>query len=418
MAYSDLTQEPAPSGVAPATGARASVGDLYRAWLGQRARLLPWTSDHAFLHFVMACWLLVTLAALYRVLKGLALSALSALLPAWREFLGQYSQIDCSLELGIVAKPPLYYSMYFWLSCGIMAILVGSYVGCWRIQEGRSRRSFAIVATVLWVVILFAVKGRVASGHAVLSGVESGGIFDLQWQKLERLKIVECNSTQHRMAEVRADLRKRPLTTFADLHHAAMEHYARLLPTLETRWTNVGPMTDEKRKTLFIMNLVSGMWSFGNRYDVGNTGCVFCNENNHAAPPAPSLRAYLDAKIGCCSDHANLTKSLLDHAGIENRLTANPGHIFNEVRIDGRWCVVDTSANLFIDASWEELFDTHEPLKRVAVFVFPHPNSLDADPENYRPLSGLFRLVTILRVADQPAYLREVTHPPLPSYFD
>jgi hypothetical protein len=135
-----------------------------------------------------------------------------------------------------------------------------------------------------------------------------------------------------------------------------------------------------------------------------------CNEKNNWTASRPTMRAYLDSRIGCCTDYALMVKFLLDEEKIENRLTAIPGHVFNEVRLEGRWCIVDATTNMFLEQSWQELYErkSEEPIK---VYVFPHANMSGNFAYRYRPLAGQFRLLTLLRVANRPECLREATHP-------
>src|ERR1019366_3277206 len=127
---------------------------------------------------------------------------------------------------------------------------------------------------------------------------------------------------------------------FADLLRRMMVRHASREGSLRKHWPDGKNMDDRKLKTLFIMNIVSGLWSYGNQTETDKAGCVFGNEQNDWHAPPVSVLAYFKAKIGCCTDYACLTKSLLDHEGIENRLTAIPGHIFNEVRFGEHWYVV------------------------------------------------------------------------------
>jgi hypothetical protein len=145
---------------------------------------------------------------------------------------------------------------------------------------------------------------------------------------------------------------------------------------------------------------------------------VLENELLKGPSPPPSVGAFLHAKIGCCSDFAYLTKSLLDHEGYVNRLTTIPGHVFNEVLLDGRWCIVDATTNMFIDMSWEELYSMNSGHDRINVLLFPHASMSPDKACQYRSRVGQFRLMMLLRVANHPEQCRKVEHPDLPSYFD
>jgi hypothetical protein len=191
-----------------------------------------------------------------------------------------------------------------------------------------------------------------------------------------------------------------------------MEGYAQRVPQLKKHADH-----EQKMKTLYIMNFVSGFWAFGNGLDPNKPGSVFLNEQNGWQAPPESIHTYVDARIGCCTDYAFLAKYLLDREGIENRLTSIPGHIFNEVRLNGRWCIADATVNLFVESSWEELHGRKKARESITVLMFPIGTSLNGRSPRYRSVTEQFRLMTLLRLANQPVNLHATTHPELPSYF-
>ncbi|GIW78285.1 MAG: hypothetical protein KatS3mg105_0092 [Gemmatales bacterium] len=124
---------------------------------------------------------------------------------------------------------------------------------------------------------------------------------------------------------------------------------------LARRWQVTEP---DRLKTYFFLNLVSHGWAFGNQHHPDRPASIFSNEENGWRQPRPgpaTIRDYLDANIACCNDYAYLLKFLLDREGIRNRLAAIPGHIFNEVYLDGGWHVVDATTNMVFDASWHSI---------------------------------------------------------------
>lgn len=58
---------------------------------------------------------------------------------------------------------------------------------------------------------------------------------------------------------------------------------------------------------------------------------------------------------GYCSQHALLLNNLLQEQGIESRILASEGHILNEVKVGGKWIVVDPTFNVIFNASVKEL---------------------------------------------------------------
>jgi hypothetical protein len=130
--------------------------------------------------------------------------------------------------------------------------------------------------------------------------------------------------------------------------------------------------SDDQLKAAVILNTVSYLWHFGNFERINRGGCVQVNElidansadfvyREYEGEPllywrtAVGMADYLNSKIGCCTDHAFLTKALLEEAGFESRRVLIPGHWLTEVSADSSWYTVDASFGTMINASTESM---------------------------------------------------------------
>ncbi len=231
------------------------------------------------------------------------------------------------------------------------------------------------------------------------------------WNNLCRLEIVEqVVPTLHDFSS--REIVHSSVQTFPDLHRWVADCYNERRDKLAAELPNAD---ETRRKTIFHMNFVAGLWAFGNKHATDKPGGVLENELNHwQIPGTVTARTFIDSPIGCCGDSAYLLKYLLDQEHIPNRLTALPCHVFNEVELGGKWCIVDATTNLVVDKSWEELYEERdEPnAPRTVVTVFPHPRLADSTAADYRPVVGPFQIQTLLRVASRPDALRAIQHPP------
>lgn len=286
---------------------------------------------------------------------------------------------------------------------------------CLKVRQSWVLYTLSLVLAVVYNASLLLINNRIFTAQKVLREVTLGDYFERQIPALQRLKILEYPAV-NLFLEMREQVRKRQIQSFSDLHRFVMEGYQDHEQQLARQWS----IQDKgKLKTLYIMNFVAGMWALGNKMELNRPGGVLFNEEVNFEEQTPSLRAYLAANIGCCTDFAHLTKCLLDHEGIANQLTEIPGHIFNEVKLGERWCVLDATANIFLDMSWDELYALPEPGRNsIPVHVFPHPGLVDETAPQYRPLAGQHRVMTLVRIANRPLCLQQTEHPALPAHFD
>ena len=164
------------------------------------------------------------------------------------------------------------------------------------------------------------------------------------------------------------------------------------------------------------MNVVSAVWGYGHP-NPSLAGCLIQNltpsRQTQAEIDQTSVRDYLNASIGCCTDYANLFKYLLDQAGIKNRKTnlVTVGHVLNEVFLEGQWQVMDANTNLWLHHSWEEL-KLASPQNPSILSLFPHDNFIKQDnSEKYRYYTYYFRQLVI-------GYMRDNINSKINYYHD
>lgn len=173
---------------------------------------------------------------------------------------------------------------------------------------------------------------------------------------------------------------------------------------LESKWHL---NNDILLKTIFFMNLASNFWDYG---DVKrNKGC---NKYRHNAEQ--HFEEYLNYGIGCCNDFTAILAVLLEHAGINHRITSFPGHVFVEVKINGRWMVFDPTSNIMVHESWQNVNKIKAPLNRpskvdlqkikhpIIVSIFPnHSNVFQGNESHYRSIIGSFQTFILLKLLDK-----------------
>lgn len=229
-----------------------------------------------------------------------------------------------------------------------------------------------------------------------------------------RMRFEEYPNLDYDQVFSKDTLRFSRVDTFIDLSRFAEERFSKLRPELESAW---GAKNGTYLKPFFYLNFVSSLWSFGNRVSPEKTGCVLVNEKTNFEPIPEekiNVKTYIESAIGCCSDYAYMLHFLLSQAHFESRLVEIPGHVFNEVKLDGKWMALDANINVFYRQSWQETVSNSG--KEIGVVTFPllalNPNA----KQSYRPLSGSFRQLMLGRLAmglDAPVQYSQ----DLPEYF-
>jgi hypothetical protein len=181
-------------------------------------------------------------------------------------------------------------------------------------------------------------------------------------------------------------------TTSRQVYDSLNRWYEKNRSALKSAWPF---FSDEQLKAAFILNTVSYLWHFGNFERINREGCLQVNELIDAdsadfiyreyegeAPlywrTAVGMADYLNSKIGCCTDHAFLTKALLEEAGFESRRVLIPGHWLTEVSVDSSWYTIDASFGTMINASTESMVQGTK--RTVYIFFTPY---MDFDSKDY-----------------------------------
>lgn len=143
------------------------------------------------------------------------------------------------------------------------------------------------------------------------------------------------------------------------------------------------------------MNYVSALWAVGDPQDFTRVGCALQNRDTgfeHIRPEDVSLKSYQSAEIGCCTDFAYFLKFLLTRAGFENRIVFIPGHVTNEVNVDGKWWMMDAMAGVAIDRKtiMGAMLYNRPPTDQIATWLFPIAGMQPGD-HRFRDFAGAFR---------------------------
>jgi hypothetical protein len=294
-------------------------------------------------------------------------------------------------------------------SLAINVVLAGMFLAV------RRQAPKPLLALILLHLLMLASVRSMSINHQFRVERSCGADTERQWQHLRRLTIVEGFSPTlyHFDAQtVPVD----SIQNFQQLHQWIATQYAGRRESLKKE---LGSADEDRLKTIFFMHFLADLWSFGNKTAAHKPGGVLENEENDwQAPHKISAQTFVQARIGCCADIAYVLKVLLDREGIPNRLTSIPGHVFNEVKLDGKWRIVDGTTNMLVDCAWDELFGADgQPSAEVRVHLFPDPRVGHPAGEEYRPITAQFRIQMLLRMAATPSAFQDVNHPELPAYF-
>ncbi len=189
-----------------------------------------------------------------------------------------------------------------------------------------------------------------------------------------------------------------------ELYRTCRSRFESVRDSLRKRWS-MGD--DRKLEALFLMNVVSALWGFGNSVHHDRTGCVDMNEQTGFRLDVPdNVRAYLQSEIGCCSDSAYLLKLLLDRAGIPSRrVIIAHGHVMNEAHFTDGWMTLDATTNMAFVGDWTSIQKRRgQDRNAIRVFLFPHSNHLSVDNPHYRPEVGHLRLALLLDAVNKSAF--------------
>ncbi len=155
-------------------------------------------------------------------------------------------------------------------------------------------------------------------------------------------------------------------------------------------------LTEDELLVIYILNVVNRLWHFGNFIYPHAPGCVRVNETitaeegdfifDYADDGTPiyfkyasDMTDYLNSNIGCCTDHAYITKLLLDEGGYIARRLVSPGHWFAEALIGDDWYTLDASFGVLVKSSIEEM----KVEKKRTAYVFVSPYMVEKHPLIY-----------------------------------
>jgi hypothetical protein len=282
------------------------------------------------------------------------------------------------------------------------------------VMMAAHRRPAATIAFIAAIGhgFLFSAANISIDGAWALHEIRSTNRFEPQWGKLRRLQVIDAFSPTLYDYDPRARI-----PAACDSFDEFAKRAARGLDRRHTKLQCELRTTEEETSVIFAMHVASTWWSFGNRDACERPGSALENEENAwIAPSKVDAAAYLKSSIGCCCDMAYLMKILLDELEMPNRLVAIPGHVFNEVQIDGVWRLADPTINALADRTWDEIYGA-DPDDKVEVMVFPHPQLREQDRPGYRETRAQFRLMMLQRMATRPESLRRSYRVDLPEAF-
>lgn len=259
------------------------------------------------------------------------------------------------------------------------------------------RRKRLWIRSLLLVSLAVTYVGSVGMASAVRSYSSRLQGLDAGFNDFGGIRFEEYPNLDYEQVFSKKALKHLELKSFADLAVFAERRFSRFRPELQAAW---GTGDNSYLRAFFYLNFVSSLWSYGNSVSPQLTGCVLINENTNLEPIPDekiTVRTYVDSDIGCCTDYAYMLYFLLRQAHLEARLVELPGHVLNEVKMNGRWMALDANLNVFYRQSWRETI--RHGGKKIGIVVFPLLALNPAHQQSYRPLAGSFRQSMLARVA-------------------
>ena len=231
--------------------------------------------------------------------------------------------------------------------------------------------------------------------HSTFSMAAPLPIVDIERMKALIIEDLSVNNKEEWFD--RSFLNDLSIKTDDELYNAVMYQFSIYSDDVRRAWNVSDP---DLLVTLYIMNITAHMWGLGNPHKIKEVGCVFKNEDhpggifNPEEPISKHIAAMVASRIGCCTDHANMMNMLLTKAGIKNRFMLNPGHVFNEAFIQGKWQAFDATTNMWWHDSWEKIQNSTLTAP-IFVTFFPHVGTVYTH-QYYRTFVGVFRNYMLL----------------------
>lgn len=153
--------------------------------------------------------------------------------------------------------------------------------------------------------------------------------------------------------------------------------------------------SDQGAYALTALQIVSGLWHYGNYKNPLAPGCVAINETLASPRTGLTVTDYLSSGIGCCTDYAAMLGAALQAEGLEHRIVELPTHVFNEVKIDGIWWTLDANINVAYKNSWDHVVDGRSP---VTLYRFQSA-SVSLGSRIYSDGAADFQTITLMQAA-------------------
>ena len=103
-------------------------------------------------------------------------------------------------------------------------------------------------------------------------------------------------------------------------------------------------------KSIFYLNQVARIWSFGNALNTRKPGGATNNEYDGIVDPKHISDQYLKNSYSVgCSDLVAILSTLIFRAGIECRVVDVAQHCMCEIQVNGKWWILDPTYNLMLD---------------------------------------------------------------------
>ena len=185
--------------------------------------------------------------------------------------------------------------------------------------------------------------------------------------------------------------------TFQAMYMKIKKHFQNHKKQLETEWNLKGKLLE----AAFILNVVNNMYGLG---EEGKSASVFANKHNtrgnrnkktgYLTLQCATAKDYLKSDYGDCNDYAMMMYIFLNLAGIENRQVGPPDHIYNEVKINGKYYIFD-ALYLFFTQMDNEKFLHQSPGKKVIYHTF-YLDGSNPLSKHFRKKRGAMRMYYFL----------------------
>jgi len=185
--------------------------------------------------------------------------------------------------------------------------------------------------------------------------------------------------------------------TFQAMFLKIKKQFKKYKKQLIVEWNLKGKLLE----AAFILNVVNNMYGLG---EEGKSASVFANKNNtrgnrnkktgYLSLQCATAKDYLKSDYGDCNDYAMMMYIFLNLAGIENRQVGTPDHIYNEVKINGKYYIFD-ALYLFFTQMDNEKFLHQSPGKRVVYHTF-YLDGANPLSKHFRTNRGAMRMYYFL----------------------